>query len=81
MFLIISSVRLGLRSRFRVKRTKKTMRASNAATPILNPMMELRLMWLCDFGVGGGFAEGMATMFSERPSSNLACETEKFECS
>ena len=50
-------------------------------SPMLNPMMELRLMRLGDFGVERTSAEGIATMFSARPSSNLACETEKLECS
>ena len=57
------------------------MKMSKAVAPTLNPMIELRLRRLCDFGVGGGSAEGMAIMFSARPSSNLACETEKLECS
>lgn len=55
------------------------MRVRNAVTPMLIPMIELRLRRLCDFGVEGGSAEGMAIMFSERPSSNLACDTEKLE--
>ena len=50
---------------------------SIAVSPITKPIMELRLMRVWDFIVGGGCAEGMATMSSERPSSNLACETEK----
>lgn len=53
----------------------------NAVTPTLIPMIELRLTRLCDRGLAGGSAEGMAIMFSGRPSSNLACETEKLECS
>ena len=55
------------------------MRVRNAVTPMLIPMIELRLGRLCDFGTEGGSAEGRATRFSERPSSNLACDTEKLE--
>ena len=57
------------------------MRMTKIETPKLKPMIELRLMRPCDFGVGSGSAEGMVIMFSERPSSNLACDMEKFEYS
>ena len=55
--------------------------------PIVNPMTALRLTGSCAFGVVGGAAvvggtaAGMATMSWARPSSNLACETEKLLCS
>ena len=39
-----------------------------AVIPMLKPMIELRLMRPCDFGVGGGLAEGMAIIFAGRPS-------------
>ena len=48
---------------------------------MINPMISSRLTGSCDFGVVGGTAVGIATMFGARPSSNLACETEKFWCS
>ncbi len=44
--------------------------------PMLAPIMAARLIWL-DVPV----ADGMATIYSGRPSSKLHWETEKFECS
>ena len=50
-------------------------------SPMLRAMIDLVLMRLWGIVVGGAFADGMAMIFSERPSSNRACETVKLLCS
>ena len=56
---------------------RSMVKTSDAVSPTTRPIIELRLMRVWDFVVGGGCAEGMAIISSGRPSSNLAWETEK----